>query len=239
MEKVEFLMADFYRFPNWLNGLSNIFGAPSTDANGVETPGEYPQFQPVANPDDAMWKKLLLPDWSQNDAAPGANTAVPVTPRTPVSTAEGTALTTNEPAVDFSGSTHALQAFNYFKSQGWSPTQSAAIVGSLQQESYHGLDETAVGDNKAAYGIGQWHSDRQATFEKVIGKPIKGSTFEDQLRFVNWELNNSHKAAGAALKASSDVRSASKIMAHDYEGAGIEAVDTRAANAQAILEALP
>jgi hypothetical protein len=111
------------------------------------------------------------------------------------------------------------QAIEYFTSNGWTQAQAEGIVANLTAES--NLKTNAVGDKKGevyeAYGIAQWHPDRQRMFEKVIGKPIKGSSLEDQLKFVNWELNNSHKAAGDALRQTKDARSAAVSVVQKYE----------------------
>lgn len=106
-------------------------------------------------------------------------------------------------------------AIEYFVSNGWTQAQAEGIVANLTAES--NLKTDAVGDSGAAYGIAQWHPDRQKTFEKVIGKPIKGSSLEDQLKFVNWELNNSHKSAGDHLRKTKDARDAAVSVVQNYE----------------------
>ena len=78
----------------------------------------------------------------------------------------------------------AKQAFDFFKSKGWTAEQSAALVGNLMHESGRTFSPTIPGDNGAAVGIGQWHRPRQALFEKFAGHSIQNSTFEEQLNFV-------------------------------------------------------
>ena len=48
----------------------------------------------------------------------------------------------------------------------------------------------------------QWHPDRQRNFERAFGKSIRGSSFKEQLAFVQWELENTEtKAAGYLRRA--------------------------------------
>jgi hypothetical protein len=78
---------------------------------------------------------------------------------------------------------------------GWSREQAAGIVANLNHES--ALDPNAEGDNGQAYGIAQWHSDRQAAFAKWAGHDIRKSTVGEQLDFVNYELRHDGGDAGA------------------------------------------
>lgn len=106
-------------------------------------------------------------------------------------------------------------AFNYFTSQGWSPAQAAGIVGNLFAESR--FRTGAVGDQGTAHGIAQWRGERQDTFRRVIGRPLQGSSFEDQLRFVDWELRNTERAAGQRLRSAQTPDDAADIFARHYE----------------------
>ena len=80
----------------------------------------------------------------------------------------------------------AAQAMTYFMSQGWTRAQASGIVANIQQES--GFNPNIPGDNGEAYGIGQWHADRQKAFAAFIGHDIHGSSLADQLKFYNYEL---------------------------------------------------
>lgn len=105
--------------------------------------------------------------------------------------------------------------------KGWSREAASGIVGNLLAESSG--DIKAQGDfNKKtgqydAYGLAQWHPDRQANFKKVFGKDIRESTRQEQLDFVDWELRNSHKGAGDALKNASSAKQAAHIVMNQYE----------------------
>ncbi len=106
-------------------------------------------------------------------------------------------------------------ALAYFVTQGWTPAQAAGIVANLQAES--GLRPDAAGDGGQAYGIAQWHHDRQVNFAAVIGKDIHGSSVEDQLAFVHAELNGAEKAAGHALRDCTNAADAGACVSKMYE----------------------
>ena len=110
------------------------------------------------------------------------------------------------------------------KSYGWTDAQAAGIAANIRQESQGKAD--AVGDGKQAYGIGQWHPDRQRGFEKFAGKSIKGSTLEEQVAFYNYELQKGeyneqtgtyNNAAGRALKNATTAQEAGAIVSSRLE----------------------
>jgi hypothetical protein len=107
------------------------------------------------------------------------------------------------------------EALDFFIKKGWTPAQSAGIVANLKNESQFKTD--AVGDNGKAYGIAQWHPDRQEKFKEVMGKPIQQSNFKEQLNFVDWELRNSEKRAGELLKKTTTPAEAAKVVDEKYE----------------------
>lgn len=107
------------------------------------------------------------------------------------------------------------KALAYFVSVGWTPAQAAGLAANFQAESKFVVD--AVGDGGLAYGIGQWHPDRQANFERAFGKSIKGSTLEEQLAFVQWELTNTEQRAAAALRACTTAADAGACVSKMYE----------------------
>ena len=78
------------------------------------------------------------------------------------------------------------QGIKYFMSQGWSAAQAAGIVANLDKES--GLTAGKFGDNGKAYGLAQWHKDRQDAFKKWSGHDIQHSSLAEQYAFVNQEL---------------------------------------------------
>jgi hypothetical protein len=75
-----------------------------------------------------------------------------------------------------------------------------------------------VGDGGKAYGVAQWHRDRQLDFEKWAGKSIMGSSREEQLAFVNYELTKGkERAAGNMLRKAQSQQDAHRIFTNEYE----------------------
>lgn len=110
------------------------------------------------------------------------------------------------------------EAMSFFQSPeggGWTKEQAAGIVANLQHES--GLRGSAMGDGGLAYGMGQWHPDRQANFARVFGHPMQQGTPQEQLAFVNWELHNTEKAAGDALSQTKTGQDAGGVVSSRYE----------------------
>jgi len=107
------------------------------------------------------------------------------------------------------------QAYDYFQQKGYSSAQSAGIVANLVAES--GLDTSIVGDSGQAYGIAQWHPDRQANFLMWSGKSIRNSTFEEQLAFVDYELKSNPGFGRSALTTATTASQAAAIVAANYE----------------------
>lgn len=107
-------------------------------------------------------------------------------------------------------------AVAYFMKKGWTQPQAAGIAANLWTESL--FNPKAVGDNGHAYGIAQWHEDRQAEFKKLFGTDIRDSTKEQQLDFVDYELRKGkEKKAGDALSGASSAQDAGGIVSRLYE----------------------
>lgn len=103
------------------------------------------------------------------------------------------------------------QAMEFFQAKGLSAHQAAGIIGNLIQESK--LDTKASGDNGKAFGLAQWHPDRQKGLKALAqsrGKDI--SDFETQLEYVWQELNTTEKKALNALLNSKDVKQATSAF---------------------------
>lgn len=104
---------------------------------------------------------------------------------------------------------------DYFISQGWSRGKATAIARRLNDES--GLNPGAVGDSGQAYGLAQWHPDRQKDFEQWSGHSMKGSNIQDQEAFVQYELTKGkEQRAGQALMSGSD-SDAYRLFTNMYE----------------------
>lgn len=114
------------------------------------------------------------------------------------------------------GTSQDQAAMTYFQSQGWTKDQAAGLVANIKRES--AMNPAAVGDNGKAYGIAQWHPDRQAEFQKLFGKPIQGSTLEEQLAFMQYELTQGNeRKAGNLLKGATRADEAAAIVSKHYE----------------------
>ena len=109
------------------------------------------------------------------------------------------------------------QAVTFFVRFGWTLEQACGIVANLEAES--GLRPDAVGDNGTAYGLAQWRGERQSHFEALIGKPLRGASFEDQLAFVHAELTHVgwENKAGEALAKCTTPAEAAAVICKLYE----------------------
>jgi hypothetical protein len=96
---------------------------------------------------------------------------------------------------------NASSAISFFQSQGWTRAQAIGIVANLQAESGINMSTNAVGDGGRAYGIAQWHPDRQANFQRAFGIDIRQAGFQQQLEFVQWELENTERNAANRLRS--------------------------------------
>lgn len=127
-------------------------------------------------------------------------------------------------------------ALDFFETKGYSKHHSAAIVGNLLCES--SLNIKAIGDGGKAYGIAQWHPNRQKMFKKVIGKDIRHSNLKDQLEFVHWELHNTESKAGGIFKTAKNVWEAASLFDRHYERSSGKARKTRISLSKKIFSSL-
>ncbi|MBS1067249.1 phage tail tape measure protein [Gluconobacter cerinus] len=116
----------------------------------------------------------------------------------------------------------AQKAWQYFRSQGWSPQQASGIVANLDKESAFVSNRPGDFNKKTgqyeAYGLAQWHQPRQDQFKRLYGHDIRQSTDDEQLAFVQWELTKgSYTGAGKALRGARSDREAAAIVSRLYE----------------------
>lgn len=71
----------------------------------------------------------------------------------------------------------------------------AGFLGNFHAEGGYG---GASGDGGSASGIAQWRGERQANFQRVLGKPVSQATPQEQAKFVLWEMQNP-EAAGMTI----------------------------------------
>lgn len=104
----------------------------------------------------------------------------------------------------------------YFMAQGWSREAAAGIAANLYSESK--FNPRAQGDGGKAYGVAQWHPDRQAAFREWAGKDIRDSSLEEQLAFIHYELTQGReRAAGNKLRGATSAAGAGAIVSSAYE----------------------
>lgn len=114
------------------------------------------------------------------------------------------------------GNYNSKRAMSFFIASGYTEEQAAGIVGNLMAES--NLNPNARNPNGGAYGIAQWLSkDRVDNFENVMGVNLYDSTFEQQLKFVLWELKNVSYLGGPQLKNAETIEEASNVIMNLYE----------------------
>lgn len=104
----------------------------------------------------------------------------------------------------------------FFQGKGWTKEQAAGISANLGLES--NFNPAAVGDSGRAYGAAQWHESRQQQFAKWAGKPMQGSSLDEQLGFVHYELTQGQEqGAGDLLRRAKSARDAGDIVSRKYE----------------------
>lgn len=157
-----------------------------------------------------------VPDSQINAPTSDATVPDPIIPKLPQTATPIDNHQRNEQPVTLSGG-NTNKAYQYFRSQGWTDAQAKGIIGSLMGESGQNLDQWANKSGEDAYGIAQWHKDRRDTFEKQFGKSIFDASLEEQLQFVNWELNHTEKTAGDNLRSAQKIEDATWAVTKDYE----------------------
>jgi hypothetical protein len=121
------------------------------------------------------------------------------------------------------GGDKRTQAIAYFMSQGLTKEQASGMVASLFTESnlrndVYGHGAEAKGMPGEAYGIAQWHKDRQAEFAKFIGHDIHSSTFEEQLAFAYYEITSGkEQTAGRMIRGARTAYEAGAASSTYYE----------------------
>jgi murein DD-endopeptidase MepM/ murein hydrolase activator NlpD len=124
------------------------------------------------------------------------------------------------PPGDFSGDVKAMKAFNYFKSQGYTDFQSAAIVGNLLQEN-RAMNPRLM-NSIGMKGIAQWDANRWSNLEKfAANKKIDPYSFETQLQFIQHELRTGDGGLSASVfKGTKNLEEATVMFRKKYERPG-------------------
>lgn len=111
----------------------------------------------------------------------------------------------------------AKYTMSFFEKKGWSHEQAAGLAANLGVES--GFKAGAVGDNGKAYGIAQWHPDRQRAFAAFAGHDIRGATLEEQLAFVHHELTAGANRRAATAQTLAGASGAAGAVPSAFNGA--------------------
>ena len=110
----------------------------------------------------------------------------------------------------------AEDVVDFFMKKGRTKEQSIGIAANLQQES--GFNPSAVGDKGQAFGLAQFHKDRQQNFKKLFGKDIKESTGQEQLEFIHHEMTKgTEQAAGRKLSKETTSAGAAASISKNFE----------------------
>lgn len=124
------------------------------------------------------------------------------------------AITGNKSSASGSSQT-AGYVIDKLQALGLTRNQAIGMAANFKQESE--FRPGAEGDGGAAYGLGQWHADRQAKFREFTGRDIRGSSIDDQIKFAVWELRNTESRAGEKLAATSTPEQAAEVVSRFYE----------------------
>lgn len=119
------------------------------------------------------------------------------------------------------------KAVEFFVNKGLSTYAAAGIVGNLMVES--GLKTNIKGDNGLAFGIAQWHPDRQKGLQSLAkSKGTNITDFNTQLEYIWQELNDPYysKALNGLLSAKNVKEATIAFMKH-YEKPGKPNLENR------------
>jgi hypothetical protein len=115
---------------------------------------------------------------------------------------------------------HRENALLALTNMGWKREQAEGIINSLNAES--ALNPHAEGDGGHAFGIAQWHEDRQAQFEKMFGHSMRAGTGDtemdllEQLRFLSSGDNGTERGAINLARAADSEAQTREVMVRQY-----------------------
>lgn len=102
---------------------------------------------------------------------------------------------------------------DYFVSKGLTRNQAKGIYGNLMQES-RGNIRAVSSDGNNSYGLAQWTGPRKQKLFSMYGP---NPTARQQLDFLWWELNNTHKNALTSLRRTNTVSDATRVFMNQFE----------------------
>ena len=102
---------------------------------------------------------------------------------------------------------------DYFVNKGLTRNQAKGIYGNLMQES-GGNIRAISSDGNNSYGLAQWTGSRKQKLFNMYGP---NPTAKQQLDFLWWELNNTHKDALASIRRAGTVSEATRVFMDQFE----------------------
>ncbi len=134
--------------------------------------------------------------------------------------------------INLAGNDNVEKAFNFFVSKGFTPQQSAGIVGNLIAESGvnpkrvqstptpEGDRDNITVNNRTGYGIAQWTSSGRQQGLVDLARS-RGMTIEGdlalQLDYLMQELTVGYKGVFDAIKLAADLKAASDVFMTEFE----------------------
>lgn len=113
------------------------------------------------------------------------------------------------------GAQAAQQAFSFFTGKGYTPEQSAGIVGNLMHES--GMNPSLSGDGGTSAGLAQFHNERLTALRQFAAERGQAPTdFQTQLQFIDSELHGKEGGTLAKLQGAKTPEQAAAAFI-DYE----------------------
>lgn len=125
-----------------------------------------------------------------------------------------------------------IETVDFFSGRGWPIEAGFGIGANIYAEC--SFRPHLTGDGGRAYGICQWHPDRQAIFNMVFRQSIKGASFADQLSFIWWELtkgkpdHSREREAGRLLSKVKTAKEAGAIFSREYERPKLREIEAEA-----------
>jgi hypothetical protein len=125
------------------------------------------------------------------------------------------------PRNSLAGSTNAERVYRFFLNNGFTPEQSAGIVGNFAAESTPNIDPTILNPNDSglpAFGIAQWRSTRYDDLQNWARETNQNyTTLEAQLGFVLYEFSATEMSAAARIRSTRTVPEAARAVDIYYE----------------------
>ena len=142
----------------------------------------------------------------------GSGTCCDTTPTVPVTGGQPPTLI---------GNNNVQKSFNYFIQAGFTPTQSAGIVGNLMQESGGGTDVNPSSSNGIAGFLDPPES--MSDMQNWVNNSDPGQTpssLKGQLDFVLWYITKSDPSIGNSIKAATTIEAATIAFQNNFEHCG-------------------